>query len=364
MRLSSNQISRNYQLCYELTSSLLTGKLRLRGVDHQNDNPEKIDLIQSIIGHEDIVELIQYTPFCMQIYELQILKSMDEVKKSLFPDVNKKRYISIDNKNFSYLENYLVSDETIHNAEDKKLKNISTTKICSLLKPDLEDYYKNKLLLNNPSIENILFNIPKDQNKFKLHLNHKIYLFKKFYSDGKIEMTNVADVNHPLNRKQIIDIYLKVYLDIEKFFPINFLQTNAKKRSSILVKFLVEEILEKDPQKILDEKDESLFIKHKLQNIYRLFNYSFNRVLGNAYPELIHPWLQSRTPVDYWEDKDNRISAVKWLVEEKLNHSPEALYKANINRNDFSNNGLSFLFNNYYYSVSSAFAETYPEKYP
>jgi len=364
MRLSSNQISRNYQLCYELTSSLLTGESRLRGVDLQNENPEKIDLIQSIIGHEDIVELIQYKPFSKQAYESQILLSMDKVKKSLFPDVNKKRYLSINNKNLGFLENYLISEEAIHSAENNKIKNISTTKICSLLKPKLKDYYKYKLLKNNPSIEKDLIHFPKDQQKFKQHLNQKIYLFKKFYPEGKIAFTKNNDVQLSLTKQQIIDLYLKVYLDVEKFFPKNFLLYNTNKRSATLVKFLVEEILESKPQKILEQKDETLFIKHKLQNIYRYFNYSFNRVLGNAYPELIHPWLKSRTPADYWENKENRKNALRWLVEEKLCHSPETLYKANINRNDFASNGLSFLFNKYYNSVSAALAEAYPEKFP
>ena len=42
----------------------------------------------------------------------------------------------------------------------------------------------------------------------------------------------------------------------------------------------------------------------------------------------------------------------------------KTLYKANINRNDFASNGLSFLFNKYYNSVSAALAEAYPEKFP
>ena len=128
--------------------------------------------------------------------------------------------------------------------------------------------------------------------------------------------------------------------------------------------------MEKEPNKVVGsiemgkQKDETLFIKHKLQNIYRFFNYSFNRALGNAYPNLIHPWLQSRAPADYWENKENRLNAVKWLIEDKLNLQPEFLFKANIRRNDFAKNGLSFLFNSYYNSVSMALAEAYPDKYP
>jgi len=364
MQLSSKQISQNYQQCYKLTSSLLSSEFQLKGHKLHINNPEMIDLIQSVIGQEDVVDLIQFTPYNKQMYQSPILKSIDEVKKSFFPEVNKKRFFSINDERFRFLENHLAAEESIKNISNKDSKKKSLPKICSLLKPELSKYYKNKLLKNNPSIEKILIRFPTDQKKFKHQLNQKIYLFKKFYPDGQIEFTETKEVQLPLTKQQVIDIYLKVYLDIEKFFPKNFLQYNANKRSSILVKFLVEDILESKPQKILEQKDETLFIKHKLQNIYRLFNYSFNRILGNAYPELIHPWVKSKTPADYWENKENRKNAVKWLVEEKLCHSPDTLYKANINRNDFANNGLSFLFNSYYNSVSSALVETYPDKYP
>jgi hypothetical protein len=364
MFLTANQISKNYQECYELTSTLLQKVLNFRGHQTQKNEPEIIDLIQSVIGHESIVELIQYIPFNLHTYQPLIIKTIDEVKKSLFPDVSKKRYFSINNKQYKFLENQLVSKET---AESKELKNNDLTEIQSFLHPSLVDYFKNKLRVNNPFINNKVICLPKNQKeieKFKKNFNQKIYLFKKFYPDGKIDFTINVDVNKDLRKVQIIDVYLKVYLDIEKFYPKNFLKKNTERRSAILTKFLIEEIIESSPQSILEQKDETLFIKHKLQNIYRFFNYSFNRVLGNAYPELIHPWLQSRTPSEYWQNIYNRKNAIKWLVEEKLNYSPDCLYKEKINRKDFANNGLSFLFNNFYNSVSAALADAYPEKYP
>ncbi len=364
MKLSSEQISKNYQRCYELTSKLLQKEFNLRGHKTNNESAELVDLIQSVVGHESIVDLIQNTPFSLQKYQQPIQEALQVVKKSLFPDVRKKRYFSINDEQSKYIEVYLVSEDS----EDSiKTQNIDLHSIVNLLSSDLTEYFKNQLLLNNPYIADTLIRLPKTKKEletFKKNLNRKVYLFKKFYPDGKIENYKNINISKSLSKGQIINSYLKVYLGIEKFFPKNFLQKNTERRSAILTRFLIEEILETHPKNILSQKDETFFIKHKLQNIYRLFNYSFNRVLGNAYPELIHPWLQSRTPTEYWQGKDNRINAVKWLVEEKLNYSPDLLYKAKINRKDFANNGLSFLFNNYYNSVSSVLAEAYPDKNP
>ena len=364
MKLSSKQISENYQLCYDFTFDLLQKDVNLRGQKIYIENAELVDLIQSVIGHENIVNLIQTIPFSLQKYRQPMLEVLPEVKKSLFPDVRKKRYFSINDDQFKFIVHDLVSDDSENSIH---AQNNDLYPIINLLETDLADYFKNQLVANNPNIVDTVIRLPntsKELYEFKKNLNQKVYLFKKFYPDGKIEINQNIDVNKSISKAQIVDSYLKVYLGIEKFFPKNLLLKNAQRRSATLVRFLIEEILESHPQNILKQKDETFFIKHKLQNIYRLFNYSFNRVLANAYPEIIHPWLQSRTPVEYWQNKENRISAVKWLVEEKLNYSTEYLCKTKINRKDFANNGLSFLFNNYYNSVSAALSETYPEKHP
>jgi hypothetical protein len=364
MKMSSNQVSENYQRCYDFTFSLLQKDSYLRGQKFYHENTELVDLIQSVIGHESIVNLIQTIPFSLQDYQQPIKEVLPEIKKSLFPDVNKKRYFSINDDQFKFIENTLVSDESETNVQTQ---NTNLFPIINFLTADLADYFNNQLLANNPNIIDTVLrlpNTPNELNAFKKNLSQKVYLFKKFYPDGKIGINQNIDVSKSLSKSQIVDLYLKVYLEIEKFFPKNFFLKNAHRRSTILVRFLIEEILKSNPQNILKEKDETFFIKHKLQNVYRLFNYSFNRALANAYPEIIHPWLQSRTPVEYWQNKENRITAVKWLIEKKLNYSTEHLYKAKINRKNFANNGLSFLFNNYYNSVSAALSEAYPDKYP
>lgn len=230
MKLSSKQISENYRLCYDFTYSLLQKDFNLRGQKIHSENTELVDLIQSVIGHEDIVNLIQTVPFGFQNYKQTILDILPQVKKSLFPDVRKKRYISLNDEKFKFIEESLVSDTSEKN---NHVQNKDVYPIDNLLTPDLAEYFKNQLVANNPNIAESVIRLPKstkDLGAFKKNLNQKVYLFKKFYPDGKIEINQNIDVSKSISKKQLINTYLNVYLEIDKFFPKVFfkrIQINA-----------------------------------------------------------------------------------------------------------------------------------------
>lgn len=362
MSLSAQQISINYQKSFQLTSELLQKEFNSRGRDYNEIDADNVDLIQSVLGHDYVVNLIQYTLFDKRKYADRLKLAIDDVKKSLFPDVNKSRYFSIDDDRYKFLlENISENNEII--SEHKPQQNL--TEISECLSKSSNKYLVETLLPNNPGLVNLVKRIPNKKNEFDSFtqkLENKLRLFQKFYPEGKIDLENNFNPAKSLNREQIIDCYLRVYLEIDRFFPVNFLQTNGKKRSAILTMFLIEEILETDAQNILKQKDELFFIKHKLQNIYRFFNYSCNRVLGNAYPQLIPPWLESRTSTDYWKNQKNRTNAVRWLIEKQLKLNSDKINETSVPRKIFAQNGLSYLFNKYYNSVSSALVEAYPEK--
>jgi len=365
MYLTQKQISENYKKCFLFTSELLKKEFHKRGHEFSENNSQSIDLIQSVIGHDLIVNLIQNEYFSPESYTISINHAISEVKKILFPDTRKKRFLSLDDEQYEFLINDLSYDtnKTETGDGDNRIE-----RIYSFLSPDVQYYFENILLSKNPSLVNSIIRLPKAKSEFQLFiqkLEQKLILFKKFYPNGDIDLSANIDNQNVMTKKQIIDSYLYVYLGINKFFPPNFLQKNAKKRAAIITRFLIEKILESTPGKILSQNDELFFIKHKLQNVYRYFNYSFNRVLGNAYPDIIHPWLNSRAGEDYWIEKENRIHAIRWLVEEKLNINPSTCFtKISIARTAFAENGLSYLFNTYYNSVSSALREAYPEKEP
>lgn len=364
MLLSQEIISENYQRCFSLTSKLLQNDFNSRGYHFNENDPAIIDLIQSVIGDDRVVQLIKTQPFCDHDYSDSLKIALDEVKRILYPDSRKNRFLSINDEKYHFiLENLSLNDQK----ENFESSESQLNGILKHLSKTANNYLSNKLLTNHPELFRLFCRIPPKNDDLKWLISEterKLQLFQKFYPNGKINIKNNINSEHTLSEQQIIDCYLSVYLGIERFFPVNFLQKNGKRRSAIITRFLIENILETSAEKVLNEKDETFFIKHKLQNIYRFFNYSFNRILSNAYPDLILPWIQSRTSKDYWTNKSNRINAVRWLIEDRLGINQNFINEQKISRGHFAHNGLSYLFNTYYNSVSSALSEAYPEKEP
>jgi hypothetical protein len=79
------------------------------------------------------------------------------------------------------------------------------------------------------------------------------------------------------------------------------------------VRFLVEEVLCKDPRDV-SQKD---FRAHRLSGLLsRYYRKSPWRAVSDAFPELdIKPWEMKVTPPGFFDDIGNRVDAVRWLVE-------------------------------------------------
>ncbi|WP_202750487.1 hypothetical protein [Clostridium rhizosphaerae] len=71
---------------------------------------------------------------------------------------------------------------------------------------------------------------------------------------------------------------------------------------------------------------------------------SLYKLVDAAYPECMYPWelINSEIPSGTWEDKNNRVLAITWLVGKLRNDTKK------INRKTFSQYGLSALLENYY----------------
>ncbi len=96
-----------------------------------------------------------------------------------------------------------------------------------------------------------------------------------------------------------------------------------------VVKMLIEK-LKKDPRDLTKED----FEKNRLWGlICHHYGNSPYEAVNEAYPELnIKPWEMIQTPRGFYEKKENRIAAVKWLVE-KLNKDPRDLTVEDFNKN-------------------------------
>ncbi len=368
--LPAEKISQNYSACYELTADLLKADYQKRGFRADGANPEFIDLCQSVIGHPTVVLLLQRQVFLETDFSPVLIAAIDDVKRSLFPHVRKKRFTSIDAVE---AELFFEPPATFATDEPAFPQNSGDLieRLRSRLLPESLQYFDQRLLPQFPGWANVLQNWLTSVSKRGASsmaqfsdIEEKLRLLRRFYPDGNIIFTDCYDGSKNLDHSQIVHAFLNVYLGVERSFPPNFLQRDGEKRAAIMVRFLIEEILEARPEKILAEKDETFFIRHKLQNVYRFFNYSANRVFGNAFPEIIQPWLHSRSAAQYWEDAQHRTAAIRWLAESRLGISPDEFYRRPLSKDDFARNGLSYMFNQYYNSVSKALAAAYPHLQP
>lgn len=368
MTLSPEQLSGNYQACYQLTAELLVHKMNGRGYHPDPLHPEFTDLVQSVLGHEPVAQLIQHTEFSRRRYQPQLLRSIDQVKKELFPDLGKHRFTRLLPGQPAPMEPG--DDEP---TEDTSSFQPNEKIILHFLRRHLPeadyDYFRHTLLPNLPGGLAVLRKNFSDFAHFKRKANiqsaaQKIKLFRRFFPNGVLPDWQKLNTKSRLGEQDITNLYLLIYLEIESKFPPHFLRKNGRRRAAILTRFLIENLLNTTPEAILREKDELFFVRHKLQNVYRYFHYSTNRVLGNAYPEVIPPWLHSRTKSNYWDEEKNRIAAIRWLVEKRFGYRPGAIYRMPLNKKSFAENGLSYMFNRYYNSVPRALRAAYPDLQP
>jgi|GEM_PF-6133397 len=118
------------------------------------------------------------------------------------------------------------------------------------------------------------------------------------------------------------------------------------------IRFLVEQVLQKDPKDVTFDD----FRKNKLGGV--LGNYYSNSPLNavtEAYPkEDIQPWEMPKTPQGFFDEKENRVAAIRWLVE-RLDKDPRDLTSE-----DFHSNRLVGLFKHYSDSPHAVVVEVFP----
>lgn len=92
-----------------------------------------------------------------------------------------------------------------------------------------------------------------------------------------------------------------------------------------------------------------------------VYGYNVYRCINAAYPNRFKEW-EIGCSNNYWDSKDNRIKAIKWLVEDKLNGDRELVCK--ITRQKFKENNLGgMLVRAYSNSPFRAIDEAYPGEY-
>lgn len=354
--LSIRQIEYNYQQILLIADELLARRLQVRGYHHRPDSEALNDVKLSVAGNEAVVRLMTTAAWDRDLYLPVIERELEILQKELLPDLARKNVVSLEG-NYDWLGE--VVDETPESRPSAP-DELETASLMAKIPPDINDYLNTVLLPmlgeDGPGFPGrIVSAIISDDSCLA-----KLKLLQRFFPEGGC-LLSLPENRSATGDDQLKKAYILELLGIKGTLPANFLDNDGHRLSAVLVKFLIDEILHEQPEDILARNDNQFFARHCLQNVYRYFNYSTNRVIANAYPGLVQPWVNSKSDANYWNNRDHRVEAIRWLVECRLAINPAELYQAKIARNDFASNGLSYMFNQFYNSVSRALREAYPE---
>lgn len=164
--------------------------------------------------------------------------------------------------------------------------------------------------------------------------------------------------------EKAIDIYIKILNGELNKFPHGFWtsETNGVNNSIICTKYLIENVLKWDSNDIKNKLTTTLLRQYKLAGMLEYYNNSTFLLINNVYPNRFMPWELKCTPMGYWDKKEHRIMALKWLCE-KLNVNKSNIKQKLITKN-FKKYGLGALLSNKYNDTPYlAINELFPNRY-
>lgn len=137
-----------------------------------------------------------------------------------------------------------------------------------------------------------------------------------------------------------------------------------KKNRIDAIKYLLEEKLQWNLEDIKEKFYRTMLLEHGLATLTTYYISSFE-IVNEAYPNKFYPWELKRSSVatNYWKAEENRVRAVKWLIEVKLKLTHDEVVNE-LTIEDFHNNKLTTLIENFYNrSIPRAVIEAYGEEY-
>lgn len=148
----------------------------------------------------------------------------------------------------------------------------------------------------------------------------------------------------------ILTIYKEILAGTKNQFPKGvWAFEDSKSHAILLTKYLIEDVLKWNNGDVVDKLSYHIFSKYKLAGMVKtLYGGSSYKAYDNAYPGTLHPWQMVNTPKGYWLNETG-ISAVKWLVEEKLKLEKHEIPHA-LTKSVFMNNRLGGLLADLYKS--------------
>lgn len=108
----------------------------------------------------------------------------------------------------------------------------------------------------------------------------------------------------------------------------SYILLERKENRDYALKYLFEEVINIEDNDFVERYDANLFIENDLFGLLKnYFEGSPYKVLDYYFEGKIKPWHLKQGPKNYFKSKENRINAVKWLIEEELKWSEEDVIK-------------------------------------
>lgn len=145
-----------------------------------------------------------------------------------------------------------------------------------------------------------------------------------------------------------VECYKMVLNGTLRTFPRNFwTKPWSYESSSLITRYLFEERLKINIEDIPKLASRKFFIDNKLGGMCAIvFNGSPVLVVENAYPNKFKPWDFKTMQQNFWDNEDNVIKAMRWLIEDKLKWNKEQI-KKHYNKGILVANGLKGISNTY-----------------
>lgn len=130
------------------------------------------------------------------------------------------------------------------------------------------------------------------------------------------------------------------------------------------IKWLIEEKLQWSLDDIKEKFSRKILLDYGLATLMTYYHSSFD-IINEIYPDIIHAWeiKQSSVSPKYWDVKENRIKAVRWLIKDKLKFSHNEIINI-LSLESFYENRLSTLICDYYNkSIPTAITEAFEDEF-
>lgn len=161
-----------------------------------------------------------------------------------------------------------------------------------------------------------------------------------------------------------IEIYEYVLSGRLKKFPMGYWKDSEGFNNAVkCFKYLIEDKLNWSDDDIKKHLSRKIFIEYRLYGMFKTyFDGSPYSAIQALYPNKFKPWDMAVCPMGYWDNEENCIKAIKWLIEEKLQWSDIDI-REKLTGDVFYENGLAGMSSKYKDSTYTLINLAYPNRF-